>query len=344
MNKSEQAQFEPATTAAHVDGLRKSLLCLLLVASISALLFLVACQPPARPTTTSTPAPTLTPTPLPTPTPTRRTTFDGVHAYQLVIEQTDFGFRPTGSAAGWATGDWIIEQLRAANWQVETQEFLYREVRCRNVIGKMPNSDDKPVLLLGAHYDTRKQADQDPEHPETPVMGANDGASGAAVLLELAHVLESDKIPYQVWLAFFDAEDNGHLDGWDWIVGSSYMASQLAVRPEFVIIVDMIGDADQQIYYEHNSDPALMEMIWQVAADLGYGDTIIPEYRFSMLDDHTPFARMGIPAVDMIDFDYPYWHTTADTADKVRADSLERVGRTVETFLESRPAVGGSYE
>jgi len=267
--------------------------------------------------------------------PTRPALFDGKEAHQRIIEQTQFGFRPTGSPAGWATGDWIIEQLQAAGWRVETQEFPYMGVTARNIIAKMPRSDGEPVVMLGAHYDTRMRADQDPERPDEPVMGANDGASGTAVLLELAWALEPDKIPYQVWLAFFDAEDNGHLDGWEWIVGSTYMASHLTVRPEFVIIVDMIGDAEQQVYYERNSDPALMQALWQVAAELGYGDTIIPEYRHSMLDDHTPFARLGIPAVDMIDFDYPYWHTTADTADKTSSASLERIGRTVETFLET---------
>lgn len=258
--------------------------------------------------------------------------------------QINFGFRPSGSAAGWATGDWIIEQVELAGWHAETQEFIYQGVTCRNIIAKMPDSEGEPIVLLGAHYDTRRQADQDPHNPDEPVMGANDGASGTAVLIELAYTLEHDKIPYQVWLAFFDAEDNGRLDGWDWIVGSSYMASQLAMRPDFVIIVDMIGDADQQIYFEHNSDPDVMRAIWQVASELGYEDTIIPEYRHSMLDDHTPFARLGIPAVDMIDFDYPYWHTTADTLDKVSAESLERVGRTVETYLESSPAPGVSYD
>jgi Zn-dependent M28 family amino/carboxypeptidase len=211
---------------------------------------------------------------------------------------------------------------------------------CRNIIGKMPDSAGEEVVLLGAHYDTRMKADQDSEARDEPVLGANDGASGTAVLLELAQVLESDRIPYQVWLAFFDAEDNGHLNGWEWAAGSSYMASQLdpSGMPEFVIVVDMIGDADQQIYYEYNSDPALMQAIWQVAADLGYQEAIIPEYRHSILDDHTAFAGLGIAAVDMIDFDYPYWHTAADTLDKVSAASLERVGRTVEAFLESDAA------
>lgn len=270
-----------------------------------------------------------------TSTPVRRSVFDGEQAYRLVVKQTEFGFRPAGSPAGWATGDWIIENLEELGWEVEAQEFPYRGVKCRNIIARLPGPAGRPIALLGAHYDTRMRADQDQEHPEEPVMGANDGASGTAVLLELAQVLEPDKIPYQVWLVFFDAEDDGRINGWEWIVGSSYMASHLAVRPDFVIVVDMMGGADQQIYYERNSDPELMRAIWQTAAGLGYGDTIVSEYRYSILDDHTPFARLGIPAVDMIDFDYPYYHTTGDTADKVSAASLERVGRTLETFLES---------
>jgi Zn-dependent M28 family amino/carboxypeptidase len=101
-----------------------------------------------------------------------------------------------------------------------------------------------------------------------------------------------------------------------------------------MILVDMVGDADQQFYYEGNSDPALREELWQIAADLGYGETFIPEHRWTMIDDHVPFARRGIPAVDIIDFDYPYWHTTQDTCDKVSAQSLERVGRVVEQYVE----------
>lgn len=329
----------------------------------TALLVLTACRPASQLAPTATPTPsataipsatlTLSPTATPTVAPpltstapaspvvtrapmaTARAEFDGERAYELVIEQVEFGYRPTGSEAGRATGDWIIDQLSAAGWQTESQEFTYLGVACRNILGRIPGNGELPVVLLGAHYDTRRRADQDAERPSEPVMGANDGASGTAVLLELAHALEAAKTPYQVWLVFFDAEDNGHLDGWDWIVGSTYFAWRLAVRPEFVIIVDMVGDTDQQIYYEQNSDPALMQALWQTASDLGYGDTIIPEYRHAMLDDHTPFLRLGIRAVDMIDFDYPYWHTTADTADKVSADSLERVGRTVEVFLET---------
>jgi hypothetical protein len=301
------------------------------------LLILAACKSiMEQPTPVPTSTPTVTPSPSPTPTPTRPPLFDGQIAYELVTAQTDFGFRPAGSENNIRTGDWIVETLEQENWQVEIQPFEYKGTACRNIIGKMPDTGGRPVVILGAHYDTRLKADSDPDNPEEPVLGANDGASGTAVLLELAHALEPSKIPYQVWLAFFDAEDNGRIDDWDWIVGSSWMAEHLEITPEFVIIADMIGDADQQIYFEKNSNPALMATIWQTAANLGYADYFISEYRHSMLDDHTPFLRLGIPSVDLIDFDYPYWHTTEDTPDKVSAASLERVGRTLESFLESK--------
>lgn len=309
---------------------------------------------PSRPTATdiSTAEPALAPTatemptlePNPELTAVPPTTFSGQRAYEFVVRQTEFGFRPTGSAAGWSTGNWIIEELGTAGWYIETQEFVYQGVTARNIIGKSPNGKDRPIIILGAHYDTRRKADQDPQNPGEPVLGANDGASGTAVLLELASSLELDRIPYEVWLAFFDAEDNGNLDGWEWIVGSTYLASQLSTDPEFVIVIDMVGDRYQQIYYERNSEPELMAQVWAVANGLGYGDAFIPTHRHAMLDDHIPFARRGIPVVDIIDFDYPYWHTTGDTIDKVDARSLERVGRTVEAFLETSHNLEGANE
>jgi len=142
-------------------------------------------------------------------------------------------------------------------------------------------------------------------------------------------------VRHEIWLAFFDAEDNGGIEGWDWIVGSTYMADTLSVQPQAMILVDMIGDADQQIYFDANSDRALSQKVWAIAAELGYGADFIAEVRWRMIDDHIPFARLGIPAIDIIDFQYPYWHTTADTADKVSAESLERVGQTLEVLLET---------
>jgi glutaminyl-peptide cyclotransferase len=264
--------------------------------------------------------------------------FDGEAAYAHVVAQCDLGFRPTGSQAGWATGDYIISYLEEQGWMVETQEFTYRDTPVRNIIGR-PSANsgqgmgDGPVIVLGAHYDTRRSADE--EAPGVPVLGANDGASGVAVLLELARTLERDKLRGKIWLAFFDAEDNGNLDGWEWCVGSSYMATHLPVTPQAVVVVDMVGDADQQLYLERNSDAILQTRLWEIAATLGYTDTFIAEYRWAIYDDHVPFAQRSIPAVDVIDFDYPHWHTTRDTLDKVSAESLERVGRMLEVWLEA---------
>lgn len=274
------------------------------------------------------------PKPPPTPTPLVGQ-FDGAVAYRHVLAQVNFGPRPTGSKASRQTGDYIIAHLKQMGWQVEIEEFTYKGVVGRNIIGKAGSGK---VGLIGAHYDTRRQADNDPEpaRRKEPVLGANDGGSGVAVLLELARSLDKSKLSNQVWLTFFDAEDNGRLDEWEFIVGSTYMAENLKIRPEFVIVVDMIGDVDQQIYKERNSTAGLQDRLFEIAARLGYRAFFIPEYKWAMLDDHTPFLRKGIPAVDLIDFDYPWYHTTQDTADKVAPASLERVGRVLKVFLESK--------
>jgi glutaminyl-peptide cyclotransferase len=265
--------------------------------------------------------------------PTPRPAFSGAESYKHIIAQTDLGPRSTGSEAGWQTGEYIIEQLERSGWQVETQEFEYQGVKARNIIGKRGSG---PIAIVGAHYDTRRQADNDPDplkHTE-PVIGANDGASGVAVLLEMARTLDVPQTQREIWLTFFDAEDNGRLDNWDWIAGSTHMAQNLTVTPTTMILLDMIGDADQQLYWDRNSDPRLNEGLWQTAARLGFAQVFIPQYKWTMIDDHIPFAQRGIPSIDLIDFDYPYWHTTQDTADKVSPRSLERIGRTVSTWLE----------
>jgi glutaminyl-peptide cyclotransferase len=278
--------------------------------------------------------------------------FDGTRAFDDVLAQMQFGARPAGSQALRATGDYILNELKKSDWQTETQEFEYRGVPIRNIIAKT-NIGQGPLVIIGAHYDTRPRANMDKQNPNAPVPGANDGASGVAVLLELARVLDKTKLKNQVWLAFFDAEDNGDLSAcdlrvvpqqeptalcdtnlWTWSIGAEHVAETLRVKPAAVIILDMIGDADQTIYYEANSDQEWNQQLWTIAAQLGYRQWFIPQVRWSMSDDHTPFLEKGIRAVDMIDFDYPYWHTTQDTADKVSAESLERVGRVVETWLE----------
>lgn len=249
-----------------------------------------------------------------------------------------FGPRWPGSPGHQAVGDYIVAELEAMGWDVEEQRFEYKGLQGRNLIGRA-NVGRGDVIIVGAHYDTRRVADQTPGAVEEqiPVPGAVDGASGVAVLLELARTLDMDRMSSEIWLTFFDLEDNGGgaLPDWEWIVGSTYMAETLTAAPSAMVLVDMIGDADQQLFYEGNSDPNLREDLWAIASDLGYDDVFIPEVRYTMIDDHVPFARRGIPAVDIIDFDYPYWHTVEDTADKASAASLARVGRTIEVWLET---------
>jgi hypothetical protein len=291
----------------------------------------VSSPPTPEPTVTAEPTPTAEPSPTAEPL-----NFDGSSSYDYLLAQMDFGPRWPGSPGHAEVGDYIVEQLAALNWEVEEQLFPYQTITGRNIIGRA-NIGVGPVIILGAHYDTRAIADQTPGSAE-PVPGAVDGASGVAVLLELARTLDLVQIDREIWLAFFDIEDNGNdgLPGFDWIIGSTYMAENLTVEPEAMVLVDMIGDADQQLYYEGNSDEALQTWIWDIAAELGYEAYFIQEDRFTMIDDHLPFAQRGIPAVDIIDFDYPYWHTVEDTADKASPDSLLRVGHTLEVWLETR--------
>lgn len=265
--------------------------------------------------------------------------FSGVEALAHVETQLAFGPRLTGTEANIQMGDWLIEELRAHGWDLVIQPYIVADgVSARNLVAIRGQG---PAAVLGAHYDSRILADQDPDPAkrQDPVPGANDGASGVAVLLELARTLDVEATQHTVCLAFFDAEDNGQIASWDWILGSTYFVENLTQiprcnPPRFAVIVDMIGDADQQVYIERSSHPALRAAIWQEAETLGYGEWIINEPKYTMIDDHTPFLRAGIPAADLIDFDYPHWHTTGDTTDKVSAESLERIGRTLQNWLE----------
>ena len=258
-------------------------------------------------------------------------TFDGQRAYADVETQVAFGPRVPGLEGHAKIREWMREELTKAGWQVEDQESEALGHPIHNIVAK--RSAEPPQIILGAHYDSRIFADHDPDPSQLTnyVPGANDGASGVAVLLELARILPEDTPP--IWLAFFDAEDNGNIEGWDWILGSSEFVQNNSIQPRAVIIVDMIGDADLNIYKERNSNPALTDEIWETAKNLGYENIFIPQYKHSMLDDHTPFLRAGMPAIDIIDFDYPYWHTTQDTPDKVSAESLQAVGETLQMWV-----------
>ena len=263
--------------------------------------------------------------------------FDGERALKDVETQMAFGPRTAGSEAHEQVITWLEKSLQDSGWQADVQQGQLMDQTIKNVIASRGN--DNPRIILVAHYDSRLFADNDPDpnNQTKPVPGANDGASGVAVLLELARILPSDSVTTE--LVFVDAEDNGRIPGWDWILGSRYFVSTLESKPEAVVIVDMIGDGELNIYKEINSDPALTEQIWKVADNLGFSDEFINEDKYRILDDHIPFIEAGIPAVDIIDIEYPYWHTTMDTLDKVSAKSLDAVGETLLQWLLDYPPV-----
>ncbi len=282
--------------------------------------------------------------PTPTPSPTPALVLEAERVLALAQKQCDFGPRPSGSLANRQTGDWIRQELEAQGWAVEMHEFVWNETPVRNLIARVGEEGETQggggAILLGAHYDTRLVADQDPDPNRRgePVIGGNDGASGVAVLLELARVLDKQKLTSPLWLAFFDAEDNGRLPGWElWGIGSTRLAEDWAAAgtlPAAMILVDMIGDEDQRIPMEANSDLVLSQAIFDLAAEMGYEEWFPATPGPAIIDDHIAFVQRGVPSVDLIDFDYPYYHTTADTCDKLSAASLERVGRLLLRLVE----------
>jgi glutaminyl-peptide cyclotransferase len=258
--------------------------------------------------------------------------FDSRRSYQDLTYQVNLGPRIPGTGSHAQAVDYILSQLKDAGWDAKVIESPVNGQTAQNILARRGAG---PITMLGAHYDTRRFADQDPNSAkrQDPVPGANDGASGVAVLLELARSLPKD-MNKQIWLVFFDLEDQGGIEGHSFIEGSSAFASQMAERPTKAIIVDMIGDANLDIFYEQSSSSIEQQSIWETAAKLGYTSSFISEYKYNMIDDHTPFLKLGIPSVDLIDFDYPGWHTTSDNLSGVSEKSLKVVGDTLWHWLQ----------
>ena len=259
--------------------------------------------------------------------------FDGPRALALVETQLEMGPRYPGAPGHQTVQRWIASELEGQEWETAAASFPYAGETLTNISASMGESSG-PLILLGAHYDTRRLADRDAARPDLPVPGANDGASGVAVLLELARVLARRDLTCEVQLAFFDGEDNGGLDGWEWAAGSRHFAQGLGREPLAVVVVDMVGDRDLALPIERTSSPDLAAEIWAAAADRGL-DAFQAEPGPSVLDDHTAFLSRGWRAVDIIDLTYPSWHTTEDTLDKVSAESLDQVGEALVGWLEN---------
>ena len=274
--------------------------------------------------------------------------FSGESAYKEVLLQVSLGPRNPGSRGHSDLQDYLKLKLSEYGYTVEVQTFVHKmpngsSLMLQNIIAKTGN-ESNGILIMGAHYDTRPISDneEDPEKRNLPILGANDGASGVAVLLELARIYSNVDLPVGLWLLFFDAEDIGGVYG-PYSLGSSTYASALndELLPiiKGVIIVDMVGDSDLEIFYERNSHSGLSreltEQIWEIGSDLGYSVFFKPEVRHNVYDDHIPFLQKGLPTSLIIDLDYEYWHTQRDTADRVSPSSLQIVGRVLAKSIET---------
>ena len=271
------------------------------------------------------------------PVPIAHSAFDGNHAYAMLKAQCDLGVRPPGSAAHEKCKAYILQQLTPNVDKTDTQPFIFHDpernvtLHLTNIIGVINPSATKKILLF-THWDTRPTADQDLDHKDRPIMGADDGASGVAALLELARVFHAKRPTVGVILLFVDGEDWGP-DENKMYLGARYFAARPGIyKPSYAILLDMIGQKDLQVHRELGSQslhPELNDKVWSAASALGYGKQFPDRVKYVIGDDHLSFNAAGIPAIDLIDFDYGYWHTLGDTADKCDPQSLKAVGDVV---------------
>jgi hypothetical protein len=280
--------------------------------------------------------------------------FDAASAYGFVKKQVEFGPRVPGTPAHAACADWFVATLRQWTPDVTVQEFKARAYDGRPLAGKNIiasfNPGAKDRILLCAHWDSRPFADHDPDPANhfKPVMGANDGASGVGILLEVARCLSVRKPAVGVDILLLDLEDFGEHANWrgssedSWGLGSQHWAKsphKAGYRARFGILLDMVGDAGAAFPMEGTSmyyAPAVVRKVWDAARGLGLGRYFLDRESDPLIDDHLYINRQaGIPTVDIIDYDagrggFPSsWHTVGDTLDKIDKKTLDAVGRTV---------------
>lgn len=284
--------------------------------------------------------------------------FDGERAFKLLEDQVALGPRDNGSEGHLAMQNYLQKYLEPLAHAIKVQRveqqhpYEDRPLVITNYLARFSPGQARRILLL-AHYDTRPYADQDPNpaNRTTPVPGANDGASGVAVLLHLAELLSLEAPAIGVDLLFLDAEDIGRSgDPRSFALGSQAFAIDMADllgghRPRYAVLLDMVGDINLNLpieYYSQQAAPQVVRRIWNLARELGYSQ-FEHEIGPAIYDDHVPLIEAGIPAVDIIDMDYPdsqasYWHTLEDTPDKCSPESLAAVGTVIATLIyQERP-------
>ena len=289
-----------------------------------------------------------------------RTAFDGQQAMTYARAQLEFGPRVPGTDGHRRAGDWIAALMRDRADTVIEQRWTHVTQRgdslpMRNILARFRPDAAQRVLYV-AHWDTRPMADRDRNlgARTQPIPGANDGASGVALLIAVGDVLKKTPPALGVDLLFVDGEDYGSFDDPDLrdvLIGSQYFANNLPAsdyRPLFGVVWDMIGDRDLRIYQEGhsvNAAPEVVARVWQTARDLGYGDVFVAEVIEAITDDHLPLIRKGLRVIDVIDIDYgpplengdrpaaSYHHTMQDTIDKISARSLQIVGDVATALI-----------
>jgi glutaminyl-peptide cyclotransferase len=272
--------------------------------------------------------------------------FEGKRAFEWLTRQYQMGPRVPGTAAHDSCFAFLVATLQGFTPHVETDTFYYdspvlkNEVKLLNVVARFRPEISQRVVL-GAHWDTRPWSDRDPvpARRSLPVPGANDGASGVAVLLELARHLGHRNPPsVGVDIVLFDGEDLGTPeDPNGWFRGSHRYVEQISdeKHPLFAIVVDMVGKKDLALHWEGHSRAQasnVVDLVWEEGRALGVR-SFRSDVKHTVFDDHIPFLNAGIPAVVLIDFDYPEWHTTRDTPDKCSPESLEGVGRVLLSLI-----------
>ena len=279
--------------------------------------------------------------------------FDEDHAFSYLVAQCDFGPRNPGSDGYYACLDYFIAELDQSANEIILQDFSYQEQRynkrynLENIIARY-NPDSEFQTVISAHWDTRPWADQEDlrQDRDQPIIGANDGASGVAILLELAKIMGENPPPIGVNLVFFDGEDQG-VPGVNetYCQGSRFFAKNLPIpRPDEAINLDMVGDKQLVLPIERYSleyHPKLVRHLWDRAKDMGL-DAFIGRVDYAIYDDHIPLNEIaGIPSIDIIDFKYPnsyanFWHTLNDIPENCSEESLGQVGDLMVDYIYNR--------
>lgn len=277
---------------------------------------------------------------------------DADRAFRYLNQICRIGPRVSGSAGMGEQQRLLVKHFSQFPARISFQNFEAahplngQPVRMSNMIVSW-HPEAKQRVLLCCHYDTRPFPDRDRVRPRGVFLGANDGASGVALLMELAHHLPELQPTYGVDFVFFDAEELIYGEAGTYFLGSEHFAKAYRDNPPehryvYGILVDMVADKDLQLYMEKKSlfyAPQLTESLWAAAAELGVREFhLFPKPKHDIEDDHVPLNRIArIPTCDIIDFDYPHWHTTQDLPRNCSGESLAKVGRVLLHWLENAP-------